>query len=113
MGLSAIAGRAFSSGDSYLDGTPVVISQTLAKVLWPDGADPIGHRLRIGPFAPWMPIVGVVSDVKNRSLTAPSRPELYLPFGAPRSPVGRLARDDVRGPRDAERPRACSGPRSE
>jgi predicted lysophospholipase L1 biosynthesis ABC-type transport system permease subunit len=88
MGLRAIAGRAFSDGDSYLDGTPAVISQALAKVLWPDGADPIGHRLRIGPFSPWMAIVGVVSDVKNRSLTAPPTPELYLPFGALRSPVG-------------------------
>lgn len=88
MGLRPIAGRAFSDGDSYLDGTPVVISQSLAKVLWPDGTDPIGHRLRIGPYSPWMAIVGVMSDVKNRSLTAPSTPEFYLPFGAPRSPVG-------------------------
>jgi hypothetical protein len=39
-----------------------------------------------------MTIVGVVSDAKNRSLTLPSRAELYLPFAAPRSPVGVRAR---------------------
>jgi predicted permease len=88
LGVKLLAGSAFRAGDDYLDGTPVVISQSMAKVLWPDGENPIGRRIRTGPYAPWLPIVGVVSDVRNRSLTLPSRPELYLPFGAPRSPVG-------------------------
>jgi putative ABC transport system permease protein len=88
MGIRVVAGRAFAEGDSYLDGTPVVISKTMGALLWPDGGDPIGHRIRTGPFAPWLPIVGVVSDAKNRSLTRPSRAEMYLPFGAPRSPMG-------------------------
>jgi len=66
----------------------VVISKTMALLIWPDGDDPLGHRVRTGPYAPWMTIVGVVSDAKNRSLTLPSRAELYLPFAAPRSPVG-------------------------
>ena len=88
MGISLLAGRAFREGDAYLDGTPVVISKTMEMLLWPDGGDPLGHRIRTGPYAPWMTIVGVVSDAKNRSLTEPSRAELYLPFAAPRSPVG-------------------------
>ena len=33
-----------------------------------------------------------MSDVRNRSLTLPSRAEIYIPFGAPRSPFG-IARD--------------------
>jgi putative ABC transport system permease protein len=88
LGIPVVAGRAFRESDTFLDGTPIVISQTLAKLLWPDGSDPIGHRLRTGPYAPWMPIIGVVGDVKNRSLTLASKPEIYLPFSAPRSPVG-------------------------
>ena len=88
MGISVLAGRVFRNGDAYLDGTPVVISRSMALLLWPDGDDPLGHRVRTGPYAPWMTIVGVVSDAKNRSLTLPSRSELYLPFAAPRSPVG-------------------------
>jgi predicted permease len=88
LGLRRVSGRLFSESDSYVDGTPVIINETLAKVLWPDGGDPIGHRIRTGPFAPWMSIIGVVNDSKNQALNAPTRPELFLPFGAPRSPVG-------------------------
>jgi predicted permease len=88
MGIQLLAGRGFREGDTYLDGTPVVISRSMATLVWPDGSDPLGHRIRTGPYAPWMEIVGVVADAKNRSLTQPSRAELYLPFGAPRSPVG-------------------------
>jgi putative ABC transport system permease protein len=88
MGIPVLAGRTFAEGDAFLDGTPVVLSASMAAQLWPRAADAIGHRVRIGPYAPWMTIIGVVGDVRNRSLTLPSRPELYLPFGAPRSPVG-------------------------
>ena len=88
LDIRRLAGRLFRDGDSYLDGTPVVINETLAKTLWPDGSDPVGHRIRTGPFAPWMSIIGVVSDAKNRALNAPTRPEMFLPFGAPRSPMG-------------------------
>lgn len=88
LGLRRMGGRLFSEGDAFLDGTPVVINETLAKTLWPDGADPVGHRIRTGPFTPWMSIVGVVSDAKNRDLSTRTRPELFLPFAAPRSPMG-------------------------
>lgn len=88
MHIASVAGRTFRPGDTYLDGTPVVISRSAVKVLFPDGGDPLGHRVRTGPFAPWMSIIGVVDDVRNRSLTEESHPELYLPFAAPRSPVG-------------------------
>jgi predicted lysophospholipase L1 biosynthesis ABC-type transport system permease subunit len=59
--------------------TPLVISEGLAREIWGDDTDPVGHRLRFGPNAPWMPIIGVVGDARNRSLTEPSRPELYAP----------------------------------
>ena len=88
MGIPTVAGRAFHEGDRYAGGTPALISQSAVRVLFPGGSDPLGHRIRTGPFAPWMTIVGVVADVRNRTLTTESRPELYLPFGAPRSPVG-------------------------
>jgi putative ABC transport system permease protein len=88
LGLRRVGGRLFGESDSYLDGTPVVINETLAKTLWPNGANPIGHRVRTGPFTPWMSIVGIVSDSRNRALAAPTRPEMFLPFAAPRSPMG-------------------------
>ena len=80
MGIRVLRGRAFSDDDANMRYTPVVISEGLMREIWgTEPVDPIGQRLRFGPNAPWMPIVGVVADAKNRSLTEPARPELYFP----------------------------------
>jgi putative ABC transport system permease protein len=79
MGIVLRRGRTFTDDDANATYTPLVISEGLARRLFPDGADPIGQRLRFGPAAPWMPIIGVVTDAKNRSLTDAPRPELYAP----------------------------------
>jgi predicted permease len=79
MGIELKSGRLFSDDDANAGFTPLVISEGLAHELWPDGTDPVGHRIRFGPGAPWMPVVGVVNDARNRSLTDPARPELYTP----------------------------------
>lgn len=79
MGIPLLQGRIFTDHDANERYTPIVISRKLAERLFPDGTDPIGQRLRFGPAAPWMPIVGVVADAMNRSLTEEPRPELYLP----------------------------------
>ena len=79
MGIDLLRGRIFTDDDANERLTPLVISRGLAERLFPDGTDPVGHRLRFGPAAPWMPIIGVVADAKNRSLTEEPRPELYTP----------------------------------
>jgi predicted permease len=79
MGIVVRRGRVFTDDDANARYTPLVISEGLAREIWGDDTDPIGHRLRFGPNAPWMPIVGVVADAKNRSLTETPRPELYAP----------------------------------
>ena len=79
MGIPVIKGRAFTDDDATATMTPLVISRSLEMLLFPDGKDPLGTRLRFGPASPWMPIIGVVADAKNRSLTEPSRPEFYTP----------------------------------
>jgi predicted permease len=79
MGITLRRGRMFTDDDANPRNTPLVISEGLAKEIWGDDTDPVGHRLRFGPNAPWMPIIGVVSDAKNRSLTEPPRPEFYAP----------------------------------
>jgi putative ABC transport system permease protein len=91
MGIRLARGVGFSEGDAYLDGTPVLVSETMAREVF-GTTDPIGQRIRTGPFAPWMTITGVVTDVRNRSLTEPPKAEVYLPFAAPRSPMG-VSRD--------------------
>jgi hypothetical protein len=79
MGIDLLRGRIFTDDDANERLTPLVISRGLAERLFPDGTDAVGHRLRFGPSAPWMPIIGVVADAKNRSLTEEPRPELYTP----------------------------------
>ncbi|MES2304619.1 MAG: ABC transporter permease [Gemmatimonadota bacterium] len=79
MEIPVLRGRLFTDDDANERNTPIVISAALAKRLFPDGKDPVGTRLKFGPFSPWMPIVAVVGDAKNRSLTDEARPEFYTP----------------------------------
>ena len=79
MGIPLLRGRIFTDDDANERYTPLVISRKLAERLFPDGADPLEQRLRFGPNAPLMPIIGVVADAKNRSRTEEPRPELYAP----------------------------------
>jgi len=79
MGIPLLKGRLFTDDDATATYTPIVISRSLERLLFPDGEEPLGKRLRFGPVSPWMPIVGVVEDAKNRSVTEPSRPEFYTP----------------------------------
>jgi len=62
------------------DTTPVtVVSQTFASKYFP-GESPLGKRIRPGgpaSTAPWLTIVGVVSDVRTVSLELPTVPQLY------------------------------------
>ena len=79
MRIPLLKGRRFTDDDATALYTPLVISASLERLLFPGGEDPVGHRLRFGPASPWMPIIGVVADAKNRSLTESSRPEFYTP----------------------------------
>ncbi len=81
MGIGLVRGRYFEERDS--DGAPLVsiVDESLAQTFWPN-EDPIGKRLHIGGLgskAPWTTIVGVVRHVRNRTLEARSRVEVYWP----------------------------------
>ena len=57
------------------------IDESLAQTYWPN-QDPIGKRVKFGGLqskAPWMTVVGVVRHVRNRTLEARSRVEVYAP----------------------------------
>jgi predicted permease len=81
MGIGLVAGRVFEARDA--DGAPLVavIDESMAHTYWP-AQDAVGKRIRFGGLkstAPWMTVVGVVRHVRNRTLEARSRVELYLP----------------------------------
>jgi predicted permease len=81
MGISLVRGRFFELRDT--DGAPLVaiVDESLAQAYWPN-QDPIGKRLHFGGSqskSPWRTIVGVVKHVRNRTLEARSRVEVYVP----------------------------------
>ena len=82
MGIPLRKGRVFDEHDGQPGSERVVIvNETLASRHWP-GQDPIGKRLRLGDAAstqPWMTVVGVVGDVRQRSLDTPIRAAMYVP----------------------------------
>ena len=83
MGLRLQRGRVFTDQDGREGAdqpSVIIVNETFAKTLWPDGRDPIGQRVRQGEKAPWLTVVGVVADVKHYGLERAVRPGVYLPL---------------------------------
>lgn len=80
LGIPMIRGRGFQEEDRSPTENPVILSEALAKKLFP-ADDPIGKSLRFTAFdrqGPWRMIVGVAGDVKNNGLTTLADPEFYI-----------------------------------
>lgn len=77
MGIPLRAGRAFTADDDSSSRPVMIVSETLARRMFPDG-NAVGGRLRFYAFPEdaWT-IVGVVGDVKTASLDAPAPPTIY------------------------------------
>ena len=95
MGIKLLEGRLLDSRDGPDAPGVVVINQTMARRFWP-GDSAVGKQIRAGgnPEAELQTIVGVVADVKQQGLDAPTGTELYFPLGqatqvrgAPRLPA--------------------------
>ena len=76
--IQLIAGRAFSRSDAPDGPAVVVVNQTLARRYFGLPEVSVGRYLRVA--GRWREIVGVVSDVKYLTLTAPPAPYFYLPL---------------------------------
>jgi len=77
-----VRGRFLTDADGRDGGRVVVISDMLARRLWPV-KDPIGHQIRWGnerSTAPWMTIVGVVGDVNQGALGTEPVAQTYEPI---------------------------------
>ena len=79
MGIPLLAGRALNEQDA-LERRPVaVISESVARQLFPD-RNPLGQHLDV--FGTDREVVGVVRDARYRSLRLPAEPMVYQPaFG--------------------------------
>ena len=82
IGMRLLRGRDFNEGDTSDRPLVVVISQSLARQVFPN-EDPIGHRISCGfdnTSMKGMTIVGVVSDVRQDSPASQPGPALYVPL---------------------------------
>ena len=69
LGVSVVSGRTLDDGDGVGAARAAVLSRSLAARLFP-GREPLGARLRVGdPTLEPFTVVGVVDDVKHRSLS--------------------------------------------
>jgi len=80
-----LRGRDFSDADTGGAPGAVIVNEAYASRFWPDG-DALGQRIRIGAGRlnilgdePDREIVGIVGDVRNRSLGTEPAPTMYVP----------------------------------
>jgi predicted permease len=80
LGIPIVHGRGFNEEDRSPTERPVILSEVLARKLFPNGEEPIGKSFRYGTQNDWRTIVGIAGDVKNNGLAAPADPEFYIPW---------------------------------
>lgn len=85
-GTPILAGRTFEASES--EGV-VILSESFAKLLWPDGAA-VGRRFRESPDDVWVTVVGVAGNVESRLRPDRQAPYMYIPYAIPRQPAAAL-----------------------
>jgi predicted permease len=79
MKIPFVAGRDFRATDTQPGAA--IVNETFVKTFL-DGVDPVGRTFSKGVGGPRFEIVGVVRDVRYRSLREPIQPQAYVPFQA-------------------------------
>ncbi|HEU5337112.1 MAG TPA: ABC transporter permease [Terriglobales bacterium] len=77
LDIPIVGGRGFSERDRNPDQHAIILSQTLARRMFPN-QNPLGRQLQPGLDGPWYTVIGVAADVKNDGLAAPAAPEYYV-----------------------------------
>ena len=99
MGMTLQRGRNVSETDAATSTQVVVINATMANRFWPNG-NPIGERLSFGPGAAnEVEIVGVVSDIRDFTLSTAPVIEVYYPLTqGPSRGMGIVVRTELGDP---------------
>ena len=82
IGARLLKGRDFDKRDGREAPAVAIISELTARRYWPN-EDPLGRRFQRDSSdvnAPWLTIVGIVSDVKQSWFDREIRPQVYLPY---------------------------------
>ena len=101
LGIPIVEGRAFRDSDLLPGENAVILSDALARRLFPND-DAVGKSMRFGLNGPWRVIVGVVTDVKNNGLEMRPDPQFYLPWKNDPDEFFERAHVIIRTPVDAD-----------
>ena len=87
MGIPVLKGRVFDAHDQHKSTPVIIVSEAFARQYFPN-EEVLGKRIEPGisthdddEDSVMREIVGVVGDVKHRSLGAAARPSMYVPYG--------------------------------
>ena len=80
FGTRLLSGRAFTDEDRENAAPVAIVSEMVAKRMWP-GENPIGKRIHylLPDSVPWRTVIGVAEDSHIRTLRTPS-PIVYVPW---------------------------------
>jgi putative ABC transport system permease protein len=78
VGLSLVAGRAFTATEALSNADVVIVNETLADRLWPRG-DAIDRPLYLVADAKTVRVIGIARNSKYRTLSESARAHLYRP----------------------------------
>ena len=67
LGIEIVRGRAFADEDSAQGRPVLILSESAARLAWPD-KDAVGERMKISG-SPWATVIGVAADARYRELT--------------------------------------------
>jgi putative ABC transport system permease protein len=90
LGIPLKGGRDFDARDTRDAMRVALVNESMAARMWP-GESPLGRRFRAGRDTSWITVVGVVGDVRHRSLTEAPDAELYQPTSQSGMPALMLA----------------------
>ena len=83
--IPLLRGRDFTGRDNEQSPPVMIVSEAFARKYF-RGEDPLGKRIKASASVhpgepPTREIIGVVGDIRMRSLQAPFEPEMYIPHG--------------------------------
>jgi predicted permease len=87
LGASILAGRDFNEQDTNEALPVVIVNQHMANHYWPDGSA-VGKQIAVSSDK-WLPIVGVVSDIRHLGLDQDPVDEVYGSF--PQAPQAAMS----------------------
>ena len=80
MGTRILRGRAFTADDRGTAPRVAVISEGMARVLWP-GREALGQCMRVGAdTAPCTTVIGIAEDIVQRDVLNDQRYQYYMPI---------------------------------